>query len=56
MTKDQWQQKQHSKHLKAFIELGKRIASGDLRIMDIRIDAEQFGNSRVVLYVKEKEE
>lgn len=56
MTRDKWQEEQSKKNWKAFVELGNRIAAGELSIMDIRIDTEQFGHSRVVLFVKEKEE
>ena len=55
MKKDQWQAKQHARNFKAFVELAKRIVAGKLQIMSITIDTEQFGHSRVTLFVSEAE-
>lgn len=56
MTRDEWQQRERKKNLKSFIELGKRIAAGELQIMDIQMDeSREFGYSRVILFVTDGE-
>jgi hypothetical protein len=46
----------HKKNLPSFIELGRRISKGILKIIDIRIDEPQFGHRRVVIMLHDAEE
>lgn len=55
-TRDEFYEKQHQKNLKAFIELGKRISKGLLKIISIQVDEPQFGHQRIIIMVHGEEE
>lgn len=55
MTRDEYYNKVHNDNLKSWKELVKRVASGILKIVDIRVDAEQFGHTRVTIFFHEDE-
>lgn len=51
---DKYYQKLHKQNIKGFLSLYKKIVVDKvLQIMDIRIDREQFGHIRVVIFVRD---
>lgn len=56
MKRDDFYEKMHKQNIGAFVELGKRIAKGLLKIVSIQIDEPDFGHQRVVILLHEKEE
>lgn len=55
MKRDEWTQKQHKRNLGVFKELAIRIGKGLLRIASITIDEPEFGHTRIVIFVEERE-
>jgi hypothetical protein len=56
MKREDYYDNLHRKHLPAFKELIGRMVKGVLKIIDIRIDAPQFGSTRVIIYFHDTEE
>lgn len=55
-VRNDFYERQHRKNIKAFVELGKRIAQGLFKIVSIQIDNPDFGHRRVIIFLHEEEE
>lgn len=55
MKREDYYDQQHKKQLPTFKELSKKILSRVLKLIDIRVDQEQFGHIRVTIFLHEEE-